>query len=316
LVRGADVVLQGYRAGVAERMRVTADDLHALNPDLVYVSSPGYGSGPPCGRKPAFAPTMGAASGLAVRNIGGADCLPVGADLDLDEVKRTSIRLAAGAMGPANADGFASLGVGTSMLLGLVGQVRHGGGNVLRTSMLSTVALALGDSNVDDGSGTRADVDPDLFGLDPWHRLYATADGWLMVAALSDQEREALAALTGVPFTDVDGLEQFFRGAPTGDHESALRAAGVTCAAVVDEAADRHVTLGQFGAEHGWVTTSQHALLDEYPRVTAYATFSRSGSVLGPAPLLGEHTDAVLAEFGHERTGDAPTGEDGRVPTA
>ena len=119
LVRGADVVLQGYRAGVAERMRVTADDLHALNPDLVYVSSPGYGSGSPCGRKPAFAPTMGAASGLAVRNIGGADCLPVGADLDLDEVKRTSIRLAAGAMGPANADGFASLGVGTSMLLGL-----------------------------------------------------------------------------------------------------------------------------------------------------------------------------------------------------
>jgi crotonobetainyl-CoA:carnitine CoA-transferase CaiB-like acyl-CoA transferase len=88
LVRGADVVLQGYRAGVAERMGVTADDLHALNPELVYVSSPGYGSGPPCGRKPAFAPTMGAASGLAVRDIGGAGSLPVGTDLTLDEVKR------------------------------------------------------------------------------------------------------------------------------------------------------------------------------------------------------------------------------------
>ena len=115
---------------------------------------------------------MGAASGLAVRNIGGADCLPVGADLDLETVKRTSIRLAAGAMGPANADGFASLGVGTAMLLGLVGQVRHGGGNVLRTSMLSTVALALADSNVDDGSGTRADVDAELLGLSSSHRLY------------------------------------------------------------------------------------------------------------------------------------------------
>ena len=81
-------------------------------------------------------------------------------------MKRTSIRLAAGAMGPANADGFASLGVGTAMLLGLVGQVRHGGGNVLRTSMLSTVALALADSNVDDGSGTRADVDAELLGAE------------------------------------------------------------------------------------------------------------------------------------------------------
>ena len=96
-------------AGLPGRRRralgVRADDLHALNPELVYVSSPGYGSGPPCGRKPAFAPTMGAASGLAVRNIGGAACLPIGTDLDLDEVKRTAIRLAAGAMGPGNADG-------------------------------------------------------------------------------------------------------------------------------------------------------------------------------------------------------------------
>jgi crotonobetainyl-CoA:carnitine CoA-transferase CaiB-like acyl-CoA transferase len=314
LIRTADVVLQGYRAGVAERMRVTADDLHALNPELVYVSSPGYGSGPPCGRKPAFAPTMGAASGLAVRNIGGTGCLPVG-DLDVEEVKRTSIRLAAGAMGPGNADGFAAIGVGTAMLLGLVGQVRHGGGNILRTSMLSTVALALADSNVDDGSGARDDVDPELLGLGPWHRLYATADGWLMVAALSGDERDALAAHTGAALDDIAALEQFFRATPTANHEAALRAAGVTCVEVVDEAADRHVTLGQFGIDHGFVTTSQHALLDEYPRPTAYATFSRSRSVLGPAPTLGEHTDAILAELGMTRTAEAPA-EEPRVPTA
>ena len=97
------------------------------------------------------------------------------------------------------------------MLLGLVGQVRHGGGNVLRTSMLSTVALALADSNVDDGSGTRADVDAELLGLSSWHRLYQTADGWLMVAALSDDERAALAAHTATDL-DNDALEQFFRG--------------------------------------------------------------------------------------------------------
>jgi crotonobetainyl-CoA:carnitine CoA-transferase CaiB-like acyl-CoA transferase len=252
---------------------------------------------------------MGAASGLAVRNIGGVDCLPIGADLDLDEVKRTSIRLAAGAMGPGNADGFAALGVGTAMLLGVVGQVRHGGGGILRTSMLSTVALALADSNVDDGSGARADVDPELLGLAPWHRLYETTDGWLMVAALSDRERSALAAYAGVAHDDRDALERHFRAAPTSEHETALRAAGVTCVDVVDQPADRYVTLGQFGVDHGWVTTAQHALLDEYPRPTAYATFSRSHSVLGPAPTLGEHTDAVLAELGLTR-------KDPRVPTA
>ena len=299
LIARADVVLQGYRAGVADRMRVSAADLHAINPELVYVSSPGYGSGPPCGRKPAFAPTMGAASGLAVRDIGGAACLPVGTDLSLDEVKRTSIRLAAGAMGPANADGFAALGVGTALALGILGQVRHGGGNVLHTSMLSTVALALADSNVDDGSATRADVDPDLLGLEPWHRLYPTADGWLMVAALSVDERDALAAHTGVDLADdacTTTLEQFFTTAASAEHEAKLRAAGVTCAEVVSEAADRHVTLGQMGRDHGWVTDGHHAVIDEYPRVTAYTTFSRSRSVLGPAPTLGQHTEAVKDE--------------------
>ena len=86
---------------------------------------------------------------------------------------------------------------------------------------------------------------------------------------------------------------------------------GVTCVAVVEEAADRHVTLGAFGREHGWVTTARHVLLDEYPRVTAYATFSRSRSVLAPAPTLGEHTDAVVAEFGATHTDQDP-----RVPSA
>ncbi|HEU5308822.1 MAG TPA: CoA transferase [Acidimicrobiia bacterium] len=308
LIARADVVLQGYRAGVAERMRVTAADLHAINPELVYVSSPGYGNGPPCGRKPAFAPTMGAASGLAVRDIGGASCLPVGTDLALDEVKRTSIRLAAGAMGPANADGFAALGVGTAIALGVLGQVRQGGGNVLHTSMLSTIALALADSNVDDGTGTVAGVDPELLGLAPWHRLYPTADGWVMLAALSHGERDALATHAGVDLDDPAAaamLEQRFLSAPSAQHERELRAAGVTCVEVAAEAADRHVTLGAMGVEHGWVTTGHHAVIDDYPRATAYTTFSRSRSVLGPAPTLGQHTDAVRAEV---------VGEDARVP--
>ena len=147
---------------------------------------------------------------------------------------------------------FAALGVGTAMALGILGQVRHGGGNVLHTSMLSTVALALADSNVDDGSGTRSDVDPDLFGLTPSHRLYPTAEGWLMVAALSADERAALAAHTGVDLDDaacMQDLEAFFAGTSSAEHEQQLRAAGVTCAEVVDQPADRHVTLGQMGRE-------------------------------------------------------------------
>jgi crotonobetainyl-CoA:carnitine CoA-transferase CaiB-like acyl-CoA transferase len=120
-----------------------------------------------------------------------------------------------------------------------------------------------------------------------------------MVAALSADERDALARHTGVDPDDAActaALEEFFATASSAEHEQRLRAAGVTCALVVDEAADRHVTLGQMGPDHGWVTTGHHAVLDEYPRVTAYTSFSRSRSVLGPAPTLGQHTDAIKVE--------------------
>jgi crotonobetainyl-CoA:carnitine CoA-transferase CaiB-like acyl-CoA transferase len=173
--------------------------------------------------------------------------------------------------------------------------------------------MALADSSVDDGTQSGTDVDSELLGISAWHRLYPTADGWLMVAALSSGERDALSAHTGV---DLDAtastiaLEQFFAGGSAREHEAQLRAAGVTAVEVADQAADRYVTLGAFGAEHGWVTTAQHPTLDEYPRVTAFTTFSRSSSVLAPAPTLGQHTDTIVAEFA------AATSKDDHVPAA
>lgn len=51
LVKTADVFLQNYRAGVAERLGVDYDSLRAIKEDLIYVSISGYGdSGPYCNR--------------------------------------------------------------------------------------------------------------------------------------------------------------------------------------------------------------------------------------------------------------------------
>ena len=37
--------------------------------------------------------------------------------------------------------------------------------------------------------------------------------------------------------------------------------------------------------------------MEEYPRPAALTTYSRSRSVLAPAPLLGQDTEAITAEF-------------------
>ena len=52
LVRGADVFLQNYRPGVAQRLGVDYDSLAAINPRLVYVSMSGYGESGPYVNRP------------------------------------------------------------------------------------------------------------------------------------------------------------------------------------------------------------------------------------------------------------------------
>ncbi|WP_336969223.1 CoA transferase [Sphingobium aromaticiconvertens] len=47
LVRGADVFLQNYRPGVAERLGVDYATLSAINPRLIYISMSGYGEDGP-----------------------------------------------------------------------------------------------------------------------------------------------------------------------------------------------------------------------------------------------------------------------------
>ena len=66
IARRSDVVLQCYRAGVAARIGIDEPTLKSLNPALVYLSAPGYGIDGPYGGKPAYAPSIGAASGVSL----------------------------------------------------------------------------------------------------------------------------------------------------------------------------------------------------------------------------------------------------------
>ena len=274
LVRHADVVLQTFRGGVVDRLGAAPDDLLAVNPALVYVSAPGYGEGPPCGAKPAFAPTMGAASGMAVRNVGGEELVPSGPDLDLVTVKRTAMRLASGASSPANSDGVAALGVGTALALGIYGQLRHGTGDVLRTSMLSTVAHALADASVVGPYGTPTPApDEELYGLGPWHRLYETAKGWVMVTVERPAARAILAKRLDVDLDAPDLAQRFattFLTAPAKEWEDRLLPDGIAVVAVSPYGLERTFVVGDIAEELGLRASAHHAMFDDYPRASAF----------------------------------------------
>ena len=67
LARTADVFLQNYRPGVAERLGVDYETLSALNPDIVYVSISGYGEDGPYAHRPGQDLLLQAMSGALSR---------------------------------------------------------------------------------------------------------------------------------------------------------------------------------------------------------------------------------------------------------
>jgi len=63
LIARADIFIQNFRPGAAERMNVGPERLRAINPRLIYCSISGYGSDGPDRDKPAFDTVAQAASG-------------------------------------------------------------------------------------------------------------------------------------------------------------------------------------------------------------------------------------------------------------
>ena len=64
LAKGADVFIQNFRPGVAERLNVHAERLQGLNPRLIYADISGFGNEGPWADRPAFDTVSQAASGF------------------------------------------------------------------------------------------------------------------------------------------------------------------------------------------------------------------------------------------------------------
>lgn len=318
LVKRADLVLCSFRAGIAERAGLDPDTLLAINPDLVYHDAPGYGTDGPCGRRPAFAPTIGAGAGLAWRNVGPA--IPEDPGMAMRDLKNHSMRISGAVLNVGHADGFSSMGVATALLLGLVARQRGAGGQRMLTTMLSTMAHALSEVMVRyDGQPDAPTADVGLHGFAAGYRLYEAADGeWVFLAAVTPRDWANLVDATAAHadlgdhrFASpesraehdaalVETLVAMFATRPAQDWEKDLCAAGVACVVAERTPVDGNMyDEGALGHQWGYVTTVEHPVIGEHTRLTPLVRFSRSGSVVEAGCAVGQHTDAVLRELGY-----------------
>jgi crotonobetainyl-CoA:carnitine CoA-transferase CaiB-like acyl-CoA transferase len=318
LAARVDAVVEGFRDGAAERSGVDASTLRAINPDLVYLSARGYGIGGPCGDRAAFAPSFGAAAGIAAAHLGGTG--PEDPTISLEEVSaRSHLLRAASASRYASADGIAALGVATGVLMGLFARKRGTGGQHIVSSMLLSSAHAMA-GHIVDFPGNPGGMDPgvDLRGPCALYRIYDAADGWVFLAAPQPQEWDWLAAALA-PYADLQGDRRFatevdrrtndsaltevlgkvFATRRKNEWQSELTAVDVACVGVTTGAPEELLMSDEYGRASGYITDIVHPVFDAHPRLAPIVRFSRSATQAKPGGLCGDSTDAVLLELGY-----------------
>jgi crotonobetainyl-CoA:carnitine CoA-transferase CaiB-like acyl-CoA transferase len=307
-------VLQCYRAGVAARIGVDERALKAVNPDLVYLNAPGYGIDGPYGGKPAYAPSIGAASGVSLTDA------PLGGSRPEDQTQllRGARNLWAGGAVPAvQSDGIAALGVGSALLLGLYAKRRGIELTDLVTTMLGSCTQALISRNTSyRGRGPLSRVDDEFRGLGPLYRLYRASDGWVFLAAPAQRDWPALAtALSG--YGDLRDerfatpqrrgangdalaglLAAIFAARTKDEWEADLTACDVGCVAVAEENAEWRMQDDEF-YRAGYAVDAVSPVFDSHRRPAPLTRFSRSATKADAGCRLGEHTDALLRELGY-----------------
>jgi crotonobetainyl-CoA:carnitine CoA-transferase CaiB-like acyl-CoA transferase len=293
LVEEADVVQHNMRYEAAVRLGVDYESLRTVNPRIVYCHTRGFERGPREGL-PGNDQT-GAA-------LAGPDWLDGGLDHAVDGEGGGVPYWPVVSLGDTG-NGFLST---IAMLQALYHRDRTGEGQFVDTSIVYAHLLNASMSWVTaDGSraGNRPSLDAMQLGFGAAHRMYETADGWLVVGALDDAERAALALVVGCGTVDdatpFDALEPFFRTRTAAEWFAALDAAGVPC-----EVSDGDYVLGVFDdpelQERGWVTSQQHPVLGRLDTLGLLFDFSETPGVVQRGPfMVGQHTREIMGELGY-----------------
>lgn len=314
LAKRCDIVLQCFRGKAAERSRIDEASLRAVNPDLAFVTTSGYGVDGPFAHRAAYAPSVGAASGLALVDSHDTGEAPV----DLDDLHSRAVRLHAGGAVPAvQSDGIAAHGVGSALLVALYAK-RHGRTltNAV-TTMLGTVQQAMIPYNT--SYATRPPhmaADDQFFGMNALYRMYRASDGYIFLAAPLPREWPALAKALS-PYVDLHADERFVDAQSRAAHDGELTAAltpvfatktklewehelsdqDVGCVEVVEANSELVLQTDPY-FEAGYAVEAVSPIFEQHRRLAPLCRFSRSRTRADAGCTVGQHTDAVLRELG------------------
>jgi crotonobetainyl-CoA:carnitine CoA-transferase CaiB-like acyl-CoA transferase len=184
LVAQADVVTHNLRPGKADKLGIGYEALSKINPRLLYVYLPGYGSKGPKSLLKSFAPLVSGWTGLLYEG-GGAGNPPTRSVFGNEDYNN-------GFLGRAG------------ILMGLERRAITGEGDYMECPQLHSSLWTTSEHFLDAQKavvyGFR--LDKEQMGYNALDRLYRTQDGWLCIACRQDDRFAALARAVGQPAPD------------------------------------------------------------------------------------------------------------------
>lgn len=296
MAKQADVVLENFKSGSIDRLGLGYEKLSQINPKLVFVSLSGFGGSGPLMKYPCYDAIAAARSGFAGSN-GEPDGAPMKA-------------------GNANGDTLTGVYALGAALMALVEARRTGQGCHIDIGMTDVGMLSCAETIMDYG---RSGATQTRFGnhdrfVAPYG-LFETRDGWAAIIADTQARWGALCDVLGASelkddprYADNAGriahrdelaarLEAITRTWKRADLEKALLAADVPASQVLpfieaytsDHAAATHATTLVHQEKVGMMRFYNNPL-----RFDGELCPIHSG-----APLLGQHTRAILERVGY-----------------
>jgi crotonobetainyl-CoA:carnitine CoA-transferase CaiB-like acyl-CoA transferase len=294
VVSGADVFVQNFRPGVADRMGLGEEIIRRAASQIIYASISGFGESGPMASKPAYDPLVQAFSGLAT--------VQGGSDEQRPRLVRTIL-----------ADKLTAVTAAQAITAALAARERGGEGQHVRVSMLDAMMAFLWSSDMASQTFVGHEL-PQAEAASFIDLIYETRDGHVSVAVQTDREWQALTRALEQPEWLAD--ERFRTPALRQRHIDArlelmqevlltrssaewlarLEVEGVPCAPVLTRAqVIRHPQI----VDNESVWEMDHPQAGRLRQARPAARFSRTPATIARgAPRLGEHTASVLAEVG------------------
>lgn len=300
LLARADVVVENFRPGTLDALKLDAASVCARYPRLVYCSISGYGQTGPRREEPGYDAVMQAEGGL-MSITGPADGAPY-------------------RLGVAIVDIVSGMFAAQGILAALVSRGITGRGQVVDIGMLDAATALL---TYQAGNFFANGVAPGRLGnrhptIAPYE-TFATSDGDVALAVGNDSLWQAFCAAADLPGLGADPrfatnalrlahydelratLVPVFASRPRAEWQAVLREAGVPNGAVrgLDEVfADPQTAAREMLVEVAHATLGPVKVTGVPVKLSA-----TPGSVRTAPPTLGQHTAAVLAELGYDQAG-------------